>query len=80
MTSALRIAALLTYLEGTHLVHQLIEAVSNHSLRVFACLFFKLAGWDEEAIAHELCWNSDTIKFYIRQALFQADEVGVSLF
>ena len=80
MTFALCGAALLTHSEENRLVHQLIEAVSTHSVQVFAYLCLELAGWNEETIAHQLRWNSGTIKFYICQALFQIDEVRVSLF
>jgi hypothetical protein len=80
MTAALRQAVRLTYPDKAHLIHQRIQAVSAHSLRVFACLCLKLAGWDEDAIAHQLRWNSSAIKFYIRQSLFQADDTGASLF
>lgn len=80
MISALRRVALLTCPEKNHLVHQLIEATSTHPLRVFVCLCLKISSWDKEAISHQLRWDLDTIKFYIHQVLFQANEVGVSLF
>ena len=80
MTFALRSAAILTHSEENHLVHQLIESISTHSLRVFARLYLKIVGWNKEDIAHQLRWSLDAIKCYIRQALFQADKVGSSLF
>ena len=80
MTQALRAAALRTHPEPTHLVRQHLAAITGHSLRVFACLCLRLAGWDEDAIAHQLRWDSAAIKVYIRQALFQADDIGATLF
>ena len=80
MTAALRAAAAKTHPDPKHLVHQHMTAITAHSLRVFACLCLKMAGWDEDNIAHQLRWESQAIKFYIRQALFQADAIGASLF
>ena len=80
MTTALRAAAAKTHPDPSHLVHQHMVAITAHSLRVFACLCLKLAHWDEEDIAHQLRWESTAIKFYIRQALFQADAIGALLF
>ena len=80
MTAALRAAAKKTHPDASHLVHQHMASITAHSLRVFACLCLKLAGWDEEAIAHQLRWESSAIKTYIRQAMFQADTIGASLF
>ena len=80
MTSSLRRAAKITHPSTNHLVHQQVEVIHSQSLRVFACLCLKLAGWDEESISHQLRWNLDAVKYYIRQSPFQADEVGASLF
>lgn len=80
MTQALIAVALRTYPELAHLVRQHLAAITGNSFRVFACLCLRLAGWDEDAIAHQLRWDSAAIKVYIRQALFQADEIGATLF
>jgi len=80
MTAALRQAALKAYPSPNNIVHQQIKAIHSQSLRVFACLCLKLGGWDEEAISHQLRWNSDAVKYYIRQAPFQADAIGATLF
>ena len=69
-----------THPEQLYLVHQYIAVITGHSLCFFVCLYLKLAGWDEEDIAHQLRWYSAAIKVYIRQAIFQADEIGVTLF
>ena len=44
MTHVLRAAALRTNLKPLHLVYQHIASITGHSLRVFACLFLRLAG------------------------------------
>ena len=80
MTAALRNAAAKAYPSPHHIVRQQVEALHSQSLRVFACLCLKLGGWDEEKISHQLRWNSDAVKYYIRQSPFQADEVGATLF
>ena len=80
MTQALRAVALRTHPEQSHLVHHHTAAITGHFLCVFACLCLRLAGWDEDAIAHQLRWDSVAIKVYIRQAMFQTDVIGVTLF
>ena len=80
MTSALRKAAITAYPSPHHIMRQQEDALHSQSLRVFACLCLKLGGWDEEKISHQLRWNSDAVKYYIRQSPFQADEVGAVLF
>jgi len=80
MTAALRLAELKAYPSPNYIVHQQVKAIHSQSLRVFACLCLKLGGWDEEAISHQLRWNSDAVKYYIRQAPFQADVIGSTLF
>ena len=44
------------------------------------CLCLKNIGWDEDTIAHQLRWISDAVKYYIRQSLFQIDELSAKLF
>ena len=80
MIAALRAAAKKIHPDASHLVHHHMAAITAQSLRVFAYLCLKLAGWDEDAIAHQLRWESMAIKTYIRQAMFQADAIGASLF
>ena len=80
MSATLHQATLTAYSNPVHVIHQHLEAITGHSLRVFVCLCLKLAGWDVDSIAHQLCWNSDAIKFYIRQSLLKANKLGVSLF
>jgi hypothetical protein len=80
MTTVLRAAAAKTHPDPSHLVHQHMVAVTAYSLRGFECLCLKLATWDEEDIAHQLRWESTAIKFYIRQAIFQANAIRASLF
>ena len=80
MTQVLWATALRTHPETSHQVHQYITAITGVSLRVFTCLYLQLEGWDEAAIANQLRWNSATIKVYICQTIFQADEIGATLF
>ena len=80
MTSALRKAAFTAYPSPHHIMRQQEDALHSQSLRIFVCLCLKLGGWDEEIISHQLRWNSDAVKYYIRQSPFQADEVGATLF
>ena len=61
-------------------MHQRANSLASKSLRVFACLSLKIAGWDEDTISHQLRWSSDAVKFYVRQSTFQTDSVGASLF
>ena len=79
MSVALRQATLTLYLNPANVIHQHLGPITDHSLRVFICLYLELAGWEVDSIAHQLHWNFDMIKFYIRQSLFKADKVGVSL-
>ena len=80
VTLALRQAVCRVYPSPRHILRQHLSSISSHSLRVFACLCLKTAGWDEEAISHQLRWNSDAVKYYIRQSLIQVDAVSASLF
>ena len=80
MTIALRASLVRVYPNPRHILRQHASSVSSHSLRVFACLCLKTAGWDEESISHQLRWNSDTVKFYIRQSLVQVDSVSSTVF
>ena len=80
MTAAFRQSALRVYPQGDHIMQKKANSLSSKSLRVFACLCLKLAGWTEEDISYQLRWTSDAVKFYVRQSAFQADSVGASLF
>jgi hypothetical protein len=80
MKFALRRAAVTAYPQKNHLIHQHLAGISSHSLRVFACLCLKRIAWDDEKIAHQLRWNSDAVKYYTRQSIFQAEETGANLF
>ena len=79
VTKALRIAAEKAHPDARHLVRQHINAISAHSLRVFACLCLQQAGWDEDTISYQLRWNSSAIKHYLRQSVVQVDAIGSSL-
>ena len=80
MTAAFRQSALRVYPHGDHIMQKKANSLSSKSLRVFACLCLKLAGWSEDDISYQLRWASDAVKFYVRQSAFQADAVGASLF
>ena len=80
MTVAFRQSALRVYPQGDHIMQKKANSLSSKSLRVFACLCLKLAGWTEEDISFQLRWTSDAVKLYARQSAFQADSVGASLF
>lgn len=80
MTAAFRQSARRVYPDPAHVMHQRATSLASKSLRVFACLSLKLAGWDEETISHQLRWSSDAVKFYVRQSTFHTDSVGASLF
>jgi len=62
MISGLRRVALLTHPEKNKLVYHLVKAISTHSLRVFACLYLMLTGWNKEAIARQCHWDSNAKK------------------
>ena len=79
IANALRLAARKAHPDPKHLVHQHINAISAHSLRVFACLCLQQAGWDENTISYQLLWNSEAIKHYLRQSVIQVDVISVSL-
>ena len=80
MTAALRASLRRVYPNPRHILRQHESAFSSHSLRVFACLCLNVAGWDSDAIAHQLRWSSDAIKYYVRQSLTQVDAVSASMF
>ena len=80
MTAAFRQSARRVYPDAAHVMNQRANSLASKSLRVFACLSLKLAGWDEDTISHQLRWSSDAVKFYVRQSTFQTDSVGASLF
>ena len=79
MTAALRESVCRVYPSPQHILRQHLPSISSHSLRVFACLCLKTAGWDEESISHQLRWDSDAVKYYIRQSFTQVDAVSASL-
>ena len=79
VTRALRASVHRVYPSPNHILRQHISSVSSHSLRVFACLCLQTAGWDAETISHQLRWDSDAVKFYIRQSFTQIDAVSASL-
>ena len=80
ITTAFRQSAKRVYLEGGHIMQRKVNSLSSKSLRVFACLCLKLAGWIEEHISHQLRWTSDAVKFYVKQSTLHTDSVGTSLF
>ena len=80
MTAAFRQSARRVYPDPAHVLNQKADSFGSKSLRVFACLCLKLAGWAEDDISHQLRWSSDAVKFYVRQSTFQTDSVGASLF
>ena len=80
MTTALRKAAAAAHPDKSHIIHQHMAAISAHSLRVFACLCLRQAGWDEDSISYQLRWDSSAIKYYIRQSMLQVDAIGATLF
>ena len=79
MTEGLRLATIITYPAKNHILNQKITAISSKSLRVFACLCLKQAGWDHDSISHHLRWTSDAVKYYIRQSPIAADDISASL-
>ncbi len=79
VTQALRASAARVYPNPNHIVRQHIGSISSHSLRVFACLCLKTAGWKEDDISHRLRWDSDAVNFYIRQSCSQVDALSASL-
>ena len=79
ITSALRTAVTKVYPSERHILRSNINAISAHSLRVFACLCLRQSGWDEDTISYQLRWNSDAIKHYIRQSVTQVDAIGASM-
>ena len=80
MTTALRAAAAAAHPDPKHIIHKHLTAISSHSLRVYACLCLRQAGWDEDAIAHQLRWNSTAVKYYIRQSILHVDQLSATLF
>ena len=79
VTAALRASVRRVYPSPLHILRQHISSISSHSLRVFACLCLKTAGWDEDSISHQLRWDSDAVKHYIRQSFMQVDAVSASI-
>ena len=79
VTSGLRAAVVDTYPDEKHICRVHIAAISSRSIRVFACLCLRQAGWDLDSISHHLRWSSDAVKYYIHQSPFAAVDLSASL-
>ena len=79
VTTGLRSAVTRSFPDKRHICRQHISAITSKSIRVFACLCLKQAGWDLDSISHHLRWSSDAVKYYVRQAPFSADDISASL-
>jgi hypothetical protein len=56
----------LTYPDATHYLRIHIARLATHSIRIMAAVALHNAGVSEDDISFRLRWNSDAVKFYLR--------------